>query len=468
MPSFRSRLGFSLGVVLLLGALSACGSDGGGDSDGDGDGSDGSNGGLALEDAQFGLTFDDVSFASDHGNGTLAAIDGGDVVLAALTGERKLFVARLGPSAEVRWAKTYEGEGDERSPSHIVVEPSRVVVIGSSQGSSDPMHVVSLDPSSGAVLTSRAYTGSCIYPARARALSDGGLVISCSGGEYFRLNVAYDVTWSKLGRSGGDVHVLDDGFAFAGVALSNTSTTPGSPGGASVGTGAALEFVSNEGVSRGWHFMGPGPGTHSLGGIRVLPNGNLMLALGVDSTRSDSPAALSPLVLATFGPDGSPASMSKVTLRVVDPEDGPVPLQFGGAYSVVPRSDETWVGLIATSGAIGSDVRAPIVARFGIDGSPKNAAITGVHAAPTMGGSAMAFTLVTGVLTLHRSSPSTPTCIRRTEILAESITPYLDERSAENSALRDVESVGTERALTPKDVPGTTTSLCASNGALGG
>jgi hypothetical protein len=60
---------------------------------------------------------------------------------------------------------------------------------------------------------------------RARALPEGGLVVSCPGdgsATYVRLDAALKVQWAKRGRAGGDVALLaDGGFAFAGPAVSD-------------------------------------------------------------------------------------------------------------------------------------------------------------------------------------------------------------------------------------------------------
>ncbi|MFO0675608.1 MAG: hypothetical protein U0169_03680 [Polyangiaceae bacterium] len=452
---FRRPLARSSFVALLL--LPSCGGGSSGSDSADG----GTNATPAPANARYDVAFGTTTFLAAPENGAMAALDGGDVIVSALTADGSLFAARLGPAAEVRWAKTYKGTTPEFLVSHVVVVGNRVVVTASSQ-SDDGVHLVDLDGSSGVVTKSRNVSGACMYPARSRILADGGLVVSCSSeaAHYLRLNASSDVTWSKSGRAGGDVHVLSDGFAFVGVSSSLTPVNPSAPTGPQVGTGAAVHLVSNDGVSKGWTFMGPGPGSHSVGGVRALPDGKLLVALGVDSTRADSPASLSPLVLATFGSDGSAGTMARADMTTKDANGRDVPLQFGGAKMVTAVGDETWIGFVANSGRLGSDVRGSVLARFAADGSAKDAVLGAIVAAPTTGGASLAFAWNDGRMTFHRAAPGAADCTTRPSLTLRSITPFLDKKAAADSALTDVPSTATDRPLTEAVVTGTTTPAC--------
>ena len=104
-----------------------------------------------------------------------------------------------------------------------------------------------------------------------------------------------------------------------------------------------------------------------------------------------------------------------------------------------------------------------MVARFDVDGAVRDATLTGVQVAPTTAAASLAFTLVNGSITLTRSFPGDTTCVSRPTIEMQTITPYLDEKSAADSALQEVESAGSDRPLTPADVTGAAAEQCATN-----
>lgn len=459
---FRSACAVSMIVGCVL---AACGSDSGSSSGGDGASSGGAP---PPANGTFAVDFGSTTLLAAHENGALAALPDGEVIFAARSGDGSsaggILAARLGPAGEARWVKSFTlpAGSSTNLPAHIVIAGTHAYVLSAPQGT-DALHIIDVNVDSGIVNRARAFKGSCAYPVRGRALADGGLVVSCSGdyATFVRLDESLTVKWSRTGRGGGDVAVLADGFAFGGVSSSLTPVNPGQAGGAQVGTGASVHFIDENGTSRGWYFMGPGPGTHSVAGVRAMPDGRVLVAIGVDSTRSDSPAALSPLVLATFGSDGSPVKMQRANLNVeASTGSSTVPLQFGGGRTMIARSDETWIGFVANSGGIGSDIRGSVVARFGLDGTAKDAVLGGIVVAPTTGGAALGFSLVSGRLSLSRSAPDDQTCVKRPTLIVTDIAPYLDKKTAMESATVEATLTATDLMLTATDVTAATTSIC--------
>lgn len=449
----------SSSLVLVVGCSSG-GTGGGADNTGDG-GTGGPGSSPSPANGAFQVT--GVPLLPSASNGALAALDDGDVFFAGRMNTPDLVLARLGPAGEVRWAKSTPLAEQGDLPSYVVISGGHAWVISAPQAAPG-LRIHDVDPKTGTINGAKSFTAGT-FPVRGRALPDGGLILSSGDGSALRLDASLAVVWSKRARVGGDVTLLPDGgFALAGVGSSNMPINPQVTGGPAVGSGASLHLIDGNGASRGWYFSGPGPGTHTIGGVRTLPNGKILIALGVDSTRADAVVSLNPLALATFDPDGTPSKMVRIELRGRDMDDREVPLQFGGAYSMIARDDETWVGFAANSGAIGSDVRGSVVARFAHDGALRDVVFGGVIVAPTTGNAALMFNLVSGQLTLARAAPGDETCWKRPHAVnLEEVTPFIDSTSAADSALIDAPTEVSEVPVTPTDLTLTTSDgICTA------
>lgn len=446
-------------VALVAGCSSGGGSGSAGTS---GDGGPGGSG-SSPSPANGAFQVSGVPLLPSTSNGALAALDDGDVLFAGRMNTPDLALARFGPAGEVRWATSTPLGQPGDFPSNIVISGAHAWVLSETQ-SAPGLRIHDVDPSTGTIHAAKSYTAGT-YPTRGRALPDGGLILSSGDGTALRLDASLAVVWSKRAKVGGDVALLPDGgFALAGVGMSLQPINPDVTGGPQVGTGASLHMIDGNGTSRGWYFSGPGPGMHSIGGVRTLPDGKLMIALGVDSTRADAVVSLQPLALAMFEGDGTPSRMLRIEVRARDMDDREVPLQFGGAYSMIARQDETWVGFAANSGAIGSDVRGSVVARFAHDGALRDIVFGGLIVAPTTGDAALMFNLGSGQLTLARAAPGDETCWRRPKTAnVDEVTPFLDSKSAADSALTEVTAEVSEVTVTPTDLTLTTSDgLCAA------
>ncbi|MET0402273.1 MAG: hypothetical protein ABW123_07700, partial [Cystobacter sp.] len=306
------------------------------------------------------------------------------------------------------------------------------------------IRVLRLDADDGAVKEAVEYPN--FTPGRALPLEDGGLLLA--GGNLMRVDARLQPVWAKTIPA---VHVLStaEGFIAAGVPLGL--------GGRMSGIG--LTRVSAEGQVAWRSFASPGPGNHSLAGLRALADGSLLVGLGNDSTRNDNVAALNPFLLVSFDAQGRLQKMSRAVLREqVRTSSGSTsaPLQFGGGYSLVPMGADTWMTFTANSGVLGSDVRTHVLARFSSDGALEEARYAGLHATSGPDGSTYSFSLWGPALSLFQVFPRGSGCVTAPTEAAlspvEGKTEYTEGSAVQVSDVR----------VMPKTLSRSATALSAS------
>jgi hypothetical protein len=429
------------GALLLV--LTACGLSGGGG---------GGGGGVPRENAGATLTLNDSRFYVEYRNGVITTLPGGDVVLAALLADDKgynsdLAVIRLDASMKPKWAVRI----DERTvPSQILAGPDGAVFVLAGESYPGSLRVLRLEGDDGTVERAVEYD---LAPGRALVLDDGGLLLAA--GNLMRVDALLTPLWAKTIPA---VHVVPagDGFVAAGVPLGL--------GGRMSGIG--LTKVSLGGTVAWKSFASPGPGQHSLAGVRVLSDGSFLVGLGNDSTRSDNVAVLSPFVLTTFDATGRLQKMSRAELRqkvATSTGSTEAPLQFGSGHSLVPMGEDTWMSFVATSGVLGSDVRTHVLARFGADGSFLDARYAGLHVAPGPDGSTFSFSLSGPELSLLQVFPKGAGCVQAPTHAAftpvEGKTEYTEGASV---AVSDVRVVTRSLVRTSTPLSVSTTTGCAA------
>ncbi|ATB41355.1 hypothetical protein CYFUS_006820 [Cystobacter fuscus] len=388
-----TRKSWLCGAVLTL--LTACGVSGAG-------GAGGGGGGPPRENTAATLTLTGTRFFVEYRNGTIGTLPDGDVVLAALLADDKgynsdIAVLRLDAKMSLKWVVRI----DERDlPTHLVAGRDGALFLISGETYPGSLRVLKLDAATGAVRQAAEYTG--FSPGRALPLDDGGLLLA--GGNLLRVDAQLEPVWAK---SIPATHVIAAGDAFiaAGVPLDSKSRM----------SGIGLTKVSADGQVAWKSFASPGPGNHSLSGLRLLADGSVMVGLGNNSTRSDNVAVLSPFVLATFDAQGQPRTMSRADLTQQVPTSTgttEAPLQFGSGHSLVASGEDTWISFTANSGVLGSNVISQVLARFSSDGSLQEALYGGLQATAGPDGSTFSFTLNGPALTLLRLFPSGSGCVK--------------------------------------------------------
>ncbi|MBM7116031.1 hypothetical protein [Archangium primigenium] len=392
------------------------------------------------------LTLSGTRFFVGYDNGTLAALPDGGVVLAALLADDKGYnadvaIVRLDASLSLTWAMRL----DERTlPTHLVPGKDGALFVIAGDSYPGTLRVMRLDLGTGAV--QQAVEFSNMAPGKALALDDGGLLVS--GNNLLRLDARLQPVWARQIPSTHAVAVAD-GFIVAGVGYGDRARM----------TGVTLTKVSAEGAVAWQSFASPGPGNHSLTGVRTLADGSLMVGMGNDSTRGDSVAALSPFLITTFDAQGRLRKMSRARLsQEVPTSTGATraPLQFGGGYSLVPMGQDTWMTFTANSGAFGSDVRAHVLARFAPDGSLQEALYGGLQATSGPEGSTLSFSLSGPTLTLRQIFSGGTGCVR-TPTEAEFQPVEGKQEYAEGGAVQV-----TPITVTPKSITRVATALSAN------
>ena len=424
----------------VLSVVTACGVPGAGGGE---DGED-----PPRENTAATLTLTGTRFYVEYRNGTLNTLPDGDVVLTALVADDKgynsdIAVVRLDPGMTPRWAVRIN---ETTLPTHVVPGKDGALFVIAGESYPGSLRVLKLDAGTGAVRQAVEYTG--FYSGRAQPLDDGGLLLA--GNNLMRVDAQLKPVWAKTIPA---THVIpvDGGFIAAGVPLDK--------GGRMSGIG--LTKVSADGEVAWRSFASPGPGNHSLSGLRALPDGSLMVGLGNSSTRSDNVAVLSPFVLATFDARGQLKGMSRAELRQQVPTTTgttEAPLQFGSGHSLVAQGADTWMSFTANSGALGSNVITNVLARFSADGTFQEARYAGLHAAPGPDGSTFSFTLSGPTLTLHQVFPNGTGCVKSPTIASfkpvEGKAEYTEGSAVQASTL----------SVTPQSLSRTATPLSATVG----
>ena len=382
-----------------LGMLTACGISG-----------SGGNGGGSLaprENTATTLTLTGARFYSEYRNGVIGTLADGDVVLAMLLADDKgynadLAVLRLDTSLKPRWAVRID---EKDIPSAIVQGRDGALFVLTGNTYPGILRVLRLKAEDGSV--ERAVELNGLTPGRALPLEDGGLLLAA--GNLARVDANLAPVWAK-DIAAVDAVAVKEGFIAAGISYGFKSTM----------TGIGLAQVSASGQVAWKSFASPGPGNHSLAGLRTQADGSLQVGLGNDSTRSDNVAFLKPLVFATFDARGGLQRMSAADLQQDVPtstgSNTTTPLQFGSGHALVTQGEDSWVTFTANSGPIGSDVRTQVLARFGADGSFQEARYAGLHAATGPEGSVLSYSLPSSLagdtLTLLRTFPQGTGCMK--------------------------------------------------------
>jgi len=333
-------------AVCGLALLPACGPGGGG--------SGGAGGGTSAPApaSRRTLTLTDKSGAAVTPNPILkirfAVARGEDVVLFTTTGgdiygTPDSVALRVGRDGAVRWAKRYH------FPENVFVQGAADDGQGITfvAGQDATVYLVRIDDT-GAIRAQQAYetdgggqlSGSTPYTVV--SMSDGGALVSA--GYIFRVGADLSLAWSKnVGTAiqrmaelpGGDIALVGD---VAGMRVSRL-TPEGEP-----------VFVGFGGIK----------GNFSHAGITPTDDGGFMVVSGVDV--SDDHAST---VTGVFSKDGKTGSFKGVKMQFETPDNGTVPLQFGGGFHVERAANgRVWASVEASSGGVGAALHGRFVLGF--------------------------------------------------------------------------------------------------------
>lgn len=268
------------------------------------------------------------------------ALDDGGVITASYTitpeGAAVEFT-RLDDQFAAIWATRLVGVRGELG--QIAIDRKDRLVLSVSTSQLDT-HLSRLDASTGALLDTAIIQNAS---SRAFAPLDGGGLMLADGVE-----LSDDLTPVRVvkGRGEGVVRLRDGGFVFG----SARELGPGT-----AGSGASLIKVDASGELVWKAFATPGPGRHELVGVTQFEDGTLFVAMTNEAADSRNVASLKPLITFTFSEDGQLATSRAHTYF------SGTNLSFGGAISMAADRQRAYVGLIANSGALGSDIRQQVL-----------------------------------------------------------------------------------------------------------
>ncbi len=312
-------------VVALFVAIASCSSAGDDDPSSSGD--------EAPDESTTKYVLSDLAFNIAPDVARVAAIGDG-VVLASygVGGGSGVYVIRLDAAGEVSWAKNFPELG---VPRDLFVSTDSVWLVGYS---SPETHLVELSSSDGSLVQAGVFSA---VSARAVLAPDGGLVVA---GRNLVAKLGDDLTveWAKNVDGQDAIVVGDHIFVGNGVGLTRMTLA------------GQVDYRSIPDFE--------GAGNPEISGLRELPDGRIMVAAGIDAPVSP------PLFVGVYDVDGSLQWFKGYTPSV----DG-VATQFGEGVSMAMRGSSTFVGYVATSGVLGSDVRASVVSRIEADGSSTRA-----------------------------------------------------------------------------------------------
>lgn len=337
------RAAVPLVVVVISFFFVGCDADGEGEGEGDGPSPD--------LDAAVLLTSPQVQVAGGLDLASVASTKDGVVVAAMNTGAdgNGVMVTRLKDDLTPLWATSFTVIG---APTDVLVDGDDTIVLAGQSGT--PLHIARFDKD-GALkaLVEEDSAGS-------RAFVDDGDLVVMNNFHVKRYAPDFTPRWQKNIPAIDGVRDGDD-YLLAGTPLRVGGTM----------TGIEVTRVTRDGELVWRSFQSPGPGTHSIAGLAVV-GGNVVVAAGNDSTRADSTATLSPLIVARFNKDtGAPVDLKRFALFVNVEGTGDVPLQFGGGLSASVVGGTFYAGVIATSGGLGADLRTSLVVNLD-DGSALN------------------------------------------------------------------------------------------------
>ncbi len=279
------------------------------------------------------VTFDGAIHATYPDISRVAALPGGDVVLATLDFNVRVLLARLDPENQVVWTSGFIANG---GVCDALVNDGTIVVVANHTATAVRVGRFDFD---GALRDVREVDGigSC---ARLVGLADGGFLLA-GGANVARLDPEFRVIWSKT-IAGAAAMELEGDFVFAGTPLRLAPAHA---------TGIEVVRTSRDGVVRWQSFVTPGPGRHSIAGLGLVGD-DLVVACGNEVADSRSTASLSPLVVSRFDPKTGThrgTRRADVALKLPDGTTGSS-LAFGSGLNVAVKDGVLHVGAILNAG----------------------------------------------------------------------------------------------------------------------